>query len=154
MKAILVSRCLLGERCRYDGASRPCPGVERLRERFVLVPICPECDGGLPVPRPSCERRGERVVTRDGQDKTAAYRLGAEAALAKAKETDAKIALLKSRSPSCGVGVIYDGNFTRTLTQGDGVTAKLLKENGITVFDETALDALLSLEEDRNDEGR
>ena len=154
MKAILISRCLLGERCRYDGASRPCPGVEKLRERFALVPICPECDGGLPVPRPSCERRGERVVTRDGQDKTAAYRLGAEAALAKAKETGAKIALLKSRSPSCGVGVIYDGSFTRTLTQGDGVTAELLKENGITVFDETALDALLSLEEDRNDEGR
>ena len=154
MKAILVSRCLLGERCRYDGASRPCPGVEKLLERFVLVPICPECDGGLPVPRPSCERRGERVVTRDGRDKTAAYRLGAEAALAKAKETGAKIALLKSRSPSCGVGVIYDGSFTRTLTQGDGVTAELLKENGITVFDETALDALLSLEEDRKDEGR
>ena len=154
MKAILVSRCLLGERCRYDGASRPCPGIEKLRERFHLVPICPECDGGLPVPRPSCERRGERVVTKDGQDKTAAYRLGAEAALAKAVEQGAKIALLKSRSPSCGVGAIYDGSFTGTLAHGDGVTAELLKEDGIAVFDETALDKLLAGTEDRNDEGR
>ena len=127
MKTILISRCLLGDPCRYDGASRPCPEVEKLRERFVLVPICPECDGGLPVPRTPAEICGDRVLTEDGRDVTASYRRGAAAALAKAKETGAKIALLKSRSPSCGVGFVYDGGFTRTLTPGDVITTKLLK---------------------------
>ena len=144
MKTILVSRCLFGDACRYDGASRPCPGVEKLRERFTVVPICPECDGGLPVPRPAGERRGDLIVTRDGRDLTAPYKRGAEAALQKARETGATVALLKSRSPSCGVGQIYDGSFSGKLTEGDGVTAELLKANGIAVFPETALDELLA----------
>ena len=147
MKTILISRCLLGEPCRYDGESRPCRGIEKLGERFRLVPICPECDGGLPVPRPAGERRGERVVTESGRDLTAFYRRGAEAALAKARETGATVACLKSRSPSCGVGMIYDGTFSGRLTDGDGVTAELLKENGIAVFPDTALDALLGCDE-------
>ena len=146
MKTILVSRCLLGEPCRYDGASRPCPGIEGLRERFVLVPICPECDGGLPVPRPAGERRGDRVVTKDGRDLTPFYRRGAEAALAKARKTGAKIAVLKSKSPSCGVGKIYDGTFSARFTDGDGVTAELLKKNGIATFTENDLAELLARE--------
>lgn len=139
MKTVLVSRCLLGAPCRYDGASRPCPAVAELRGLFRFVPICPECDGGLPVPRPPCERRGDRVVTKDGADLTAFYRRGAEIALAKARETGATVALLKSRSPSCGVGRIHDGTFSGGLTDGDGMTAELLKENGIEVYSENDL---------------
>ena len=153
MKTVLVSRCLFGERCRYDGASRPCPGIEKLRERFVLVPICPECDGGLPTPRPAGERRGDRVETKDGRDLTPFYRRGAEIALAKAKETGATLALLKSKSPSCGVGMIYDGSFSGRLTEGDGVTAELLKVNGIAAFPDTELDALLATSENDDERG-
>ena len=153
MKTVLVSRCLFGERCRYDGASRPCPGIERLRERFVLVPICPECDGGLSVPRPAGERRGDLVVTKDGGDLTPFYRRGAEIALEKAKETGATLACLKSKSPSCGVGTIYDGTFSGRLTAGDGVTAELLKENGIAVFPDTELDAILAICENEEERG-
>lgn len=144
MKAILVSRCLFGEPCRYDGASRPCPAVEALRERYEPIPICPECDGGLPVPRVPCERRGDRVVSKDGRDMTAPYRLGAEQALERAKETGAKIAVLKSNSPSCGVGRIYDGSFSGKLTDGDGVTAELLKSAGIELYTENDIETLLS----------
>ncbi|MBR6052923.1 MAG: DUF523 domain-containing protein [Clostridia bacterium] len=143
MKAILVSRCLLGDPCRYDGTSRPYPGIESLKERYEIVPICPECDGGLPTPRPAGERRGDRIVTKDGADLTAFYRKGAELALKKARETGAKIALLKSRSPSCGVGRIHDGTFTGGMTEGDGITAELLKENGIAVYTEHELSKLL-----------
>lgn len=153
MKTVLVSRCLFGERCRYDGASRPCPGIKKLRERFVLVPICPECDGGLPTPRPAGERRGDRVETKDGRDLTPFYRRGAEIALAKAKETGATLALLKSKSPSCGVGMIYDGSFSGRLTEGDGVTAELLKANGIAAFQDTELDALLATSENDDERG-
>ena len=144
METVLVSRCLLGDACRYDGASRPCPAVVALGERFVLVPICPECDGGLPVPRPAGERRGNRVETKDGRDLTPYYRRGAEAALKKARECGAVAAVLKSKSPSCGVGAIYDGTFSGRLTAGDGVTAELLKRSGIAVFTEDDLDALLA----------
>ena len=144
MRAILVSRCLLGDSCRYDGASRPCPGVSDLAGRYRLIPICPECDGGLPTPRTPSERRGDAVETKDGRDVTAAFRRGAENALRLARENDVAFALLKSLSPSCGVGKIYDGTFTRTLTEGDGVTAGLLKENGIPVYTESDLPALLS----------
>ncbi len=143
MKAILVSRCLLGDPCRYDGTSRPYPGIESLKERYKIVPICPECDGGLPTPRPAGERRGDRIVTKDGADLTAFYRKGAELALKKARETGAKIALLKSRSPSCGVGRIHDGTFTGGMTEGDGIAAELLKENGIAVYTENELSKLL-----------
>ena len=143
MKTILVSRCLLGDACRYDGASCPFPGIEALSRRYTVVPICPECDGGLPVPRPAGERRGDRVVTKDGADLTASYRRGAEIALRKATETGARIALLKSRSPSCGVGRIHDGTFSGGMTDGDGITAELLKENGIEVYTENDLSKLL-----------
>lgn len=143
VKTILVSRCLLGDPCRYDGTSRPFPGIEALSERYKIVPICPECDGGLPTPRPAGERRGDRIVTKEGADLTAAYRKGAELALKKAEETGAKIALLKSRSPSCGVGRIHDGTFSGGMTEGDGITAELLKGNGIALYTENDLSKLL-----------
>ena len=134
---ILVSRCLLGEPCRYDGRSVPVPQLEKLRQAgHVLIPVCPEVLGGLPTPRTPSERRGACVVRKDGRDVTAEYRRGAECALETARREGVLAAVLKERSPSCGSGEIYDGTFTGALTAGDGVTAELLKANGITVYGE------------------
>ena len=134
---ILVSACLLGVRCRYDGKSKPHPAVERLMEQHTLIPVCGEIFGGLPTPRVSAERQGARVVTADGRDVTAAYRRGAEEVLRLAKLYGCKAAVLKERSPSCGSGRIYDGTFTGTLTDGWGVTAELLRDHGICVIGES-----------------
>ena len=134
---ILVSACLLGVRCRYDGKSKPHPAVERLMEQHTLIPVCGEIFGGLPTPRVSAERQGARVVTADGRDVTAAYRRGAEEVLRLAKLYGCKAAILKERSPSCGSGRIYDGTFTGTLTDGWGVTAELLRDHGICVIGES-----------------
>lgn len=133
---ILVSRCLLGEPCRYDGGSNACAAVTGLSSAYRVIPICPECDGGLTTPRTPSERRGDRVLMRDGQDVTAAFRRGAEHALELARENDVAFAVLKARSPSCGKGEIYDGSFTRTLTRGNGVTAELLLNEGYQVLTE------------------
>lgn len=134
---ILVSACLLGVRCRYDGKSKPHPAVERLLEQHTLIPVCGEIFGGLPTPRVSAERQGARVVTADGRDVTAAYRRGAEEVLRLAERYGCKAAILKERSPSCGSGRIYDGTFTGTLTDGWGVTAELLRDHGICVIGES-----------------
>ena len=137
---ILVSACLLGVRCRYDGKSKPHPAVERLLEQHTLIPVCGEILGGLPTPRVSAERQGERVVTADGRDVTAAYRRGAEEVLRLAERYGCKAAILKERSPSCGSGRIYDGTFTGTLTDGWGVTAELLRDHGICVIGESEVE--------------
>ena len=140
---ILVSACLLGVCCRYDGASKPNPKVIGLRERYILLPICPEVDGGLPTPRTPSERVGDKVLMRDGKDVTQNYMSGAEAALEKARAFGCMVAILKARSPSCGKGEIYDGSFTGNLTLQDGVTAELLQKNGIQVYTEDEIDKLL-----------
>ena len=136
---ILVSRCLLGDACRYDGASKPHAGVGRLAERYTLIPVCPECDGGLSVPRPPSERVGDRVVNIHGVDVTTAYQKGAQHALELARAHNAIFAILKLRSPACGRGKIYDGTFTGTLTDGDGVAAEALVQAGIPVYGEDAV---------------
>ena len=141
----LISACLLGCRCRYDGASKPLPQIAALAERHTLVPVCPEQLGGLPTPRPPSERRGDRVVTRAGGDVTAQYRRGAEEALRLCRLLGCEAALLKERSPSCGSREIYDGTFTGTLTEGDGVTAELLRAQGIPVYGESRAEGLLAL---------
>ena len=137
---ILVSACLLGAACRYDGRGVPCESVLRLADRGAcLVPVCPEQLGGLPTPRTPAERRGETVVTRDWRDVTAEYRRGAEQALRLAQLLGCTRAILKSRSPSCGCGQIYDGSFTGALCPGEGVAAQLLRENGLEVCTEEDL---------------
>ena len=136
---ILVSACLLGVSCRYDGKSKPHPAVLALQGKHQLIPVCGEIFGGLPTPRTPAERVGGRVLTEDGRDVTQEYHRGAEEVLALARRLDCKVALLKERSPSCGTGEIYDGSFTRTLTAGDGVTAELLRASGIAVFGESRL---------------
>lgn len=134
---LLVSACLLGTPCRYDGESKRNDAVCALAEKFELVPVCPEVMGGLPTPRTPSERQGGRVSAKDGRDVTAEYRRGAEMALEIAQREGVCAALLKERSPSCGSGEIYDGGFTGALTAGDGVTAELLRAHGIAVFGES-----------------
>lgn len=140
---ILISACLLGASCRYDGAAKPHPLAQALAERHQLVPVCPEQLGGLPTPRPPAERQGDRVVTRAGGDVTAQYRRGAEEALALCRLLDCQAAVLKERSPSCGSGEIYDGTFTGTRVPGDGVTAETLRAQGIRILGETQIEQLL-----------
>lgn len=139
---LLISACLLGCGCRYDGASKTHPLAEALARRYELVPVCPEQMGGLPTPRPPAERRGDRVVTRTG-DVTEAYHRGAEEAWRICSLMECRAAVLKERSPSCGHGVIYDGTFSGCLTEGSGVTAQLLAEQGIPVYGESQIAELL-----------
>ena len=143
MMRLLVSACLLGLPCRYDGASKGHPLLPALLEQYTVVPVCPEQLGGLPTPRPPAERRGERVVTQCGKDVTEQYRRGAQAALTLCRMFHCEAAVLKERSPSCGYGEIYDGSFSRHLIPDDGVTAALLREAGIPVFGESQMEELL-----------
>ena len=144
---ILISACLLGLPCRYDGSGKLWPDAAALTAAgHHLVPVCPEQLGGLPTPRPPAERVGDRICTREGADVTEPYFRGAEAAVALARLLDCPCAVLKARSPSCGKGVIYDGSFSGTLTSGDGAAAAALKAAGVAVFTEEegpALDAFL-----------
>ena len=136
---VLVSACLAGERCRYDGARKPHPVVVSLVERGEAVAVCPEVLGGLPTPRVPSERVGERVVNRAGVDVTASFVAGAERALEICLEQGCTEAILKSRSPSCGRGQIYDGSFSGTLVAGNGIFADLLLAHGIPVHTEEDL---------------
>ena len=140
---ILVSGCLLGVCCRYDGASKPHPGVLELAKQHELIPICPEQLGGLATPRPPAERQGGRIIARTGADVTEQYLRGAEEALKLYRLLGCDAAILKERSPSCGNGEIYDGTFGGTLTTGDGVTTELLKTNGISVYGESQIGEVL-----------
>lgn len=140
---ILISACLLGVSCRYDGAAKPHPLAGKLAERHELVPVCPEQLGGLPTPRPPAERQGGRVTARTGADVTEPYRRGAEEAMRLCRLLGCRAAVLKERSPSCGRGEIYDGTFTGTLAAGDGVTAELLVSHGIPVYGESRIEELL-----------
>ncbi len=144
MKRLLISRCLLGDPCRYDGKSRPLAAetLQALRARYDLIPVCPEVLGGLPTPRTPSERQGNRVVMKTGADVSEEYRLGAEAALRAARENQVCAAVLKERSPSCGKGKIYDGTFTGTLTEGNGVTVEAQLEAGFAVFGESEIEKL------------
>ncbi len=135
--AILVSACLLGFRCRYDGSAAPAESVAALADRFELIPVCPEVLAGLPTPRLPAERLGSRVVRSDGADISALFALGAEKTLRIASERGVAAAILKSRSPSCGYGKIYDGSFRGVLIDGNGVTAETLIRAGIPIYCET-----------------
>lgn len=130
---ILISACLLGINCKYNGKNNKNMKLIELMKEYDLVPVCPEQLGGLPTPRPGAQRRKDKVITIEEIDVTKEYRQGAEEVLKLAKELDIKKAILKSRSPSCGVDAIYDGTFTNTLIKRDGVTAELLRKNGIQI---------------------
>lgn len=139
MENILVSACLLGVSCRYDGKSKPNENVTALKDRYNIIPVCPEIMGGLPTPRTASEIQGSQVVMGDGTNVTKEYRKGAEEVLRLCRLFGCKRAVLKEKSPSCGCGKVYDGTFSGKLIDGNGITAKLLMENGIEVFGETGI---------------
>lgn len=147
MEKVLISACLLGFECKYCGGSNKLTErqLAALRERFQLIPVCPETAGGLPTPRDPSERLGDRVVSNQGRDVTAQYQKGAETALWLARRYDCKAALLKEKSPSCGSGQIYDGSFTGKLIPGDGVAAEELKKEGLIVFGESDTELLITV---------
>lgn len=129
----IVSACLSGVHCRYDCKAQTRSSIEEMVQNGEAIPVCPEQLGGLPTPRPPAERIGDRVLTNQGADVTAEYQRGAQEALRIAKLTGATEALLKSKSPMCGCGKIYDGTFSGNQKDGDGVFAELLKKHGIKV---------------------
>ena len=143
MEKLLISACLLGVSCRYDGKSKPLSGTQKLFEKYELIPVCAEIFGGLPTPRVPAEIQGEKVITYDGRDVTAEYLKGAEEVLRLGKLFDAKKALLKEKSPSCGSGIIHNGKFDGGVVPGFGKTAALLIENGFEVFGESEIKKLL-----------
>ena len=151
MHKILVSRCLLGHRVRYDGGAHgPFDLLQRWLDEGRVVALCPEVAGGLATPRPPAEIRGGQgalvldgllpVLTIEGEDVTAAFVAGAEQALALVREHDIRLAVLKARSPSCGNLENYDGSFAGVRVPGEGVTAALLSREGVRVFSEEQLD--------------
>ena len=140
---ILVSACLLGLNTRFDGGSKIIHGREELKKKYNLIPACPEVLGGLPTPREPAEIIGDRVINKAGKDVSQNFIKGAEETLFLAKLFNCKYALLKERSPSCGFGQVYDGSFTGKLTHGNGITAELLRQNGIIIFGESEIDKLL-----------
>ena len=133
---LAVSACLLGEPVRYDGGSKPCAEVIELTKKNQVCPVCPERAAGLSCPRPPAEQVGERVLLKGGTDVTRAFADGARAECAAAQRAEVPLAVLKAKSPSCGVGLVYDGSYTGTLTAGMGVCARLLAKEGICVVTE------------------
>jgi len=140
---ILVSACLLGVNCRFDGKSKFTEQLKALQKKHNLIPICPEVYGGLKTPRDPAEKTMDKVITKSGEDVTEQFQKGAEEVLKLAKFYDCKLAILKERSPSCGYGKIYDGTFTGTIVDGNGVAAELLAQNGITVIGESEIEKML-----------
>ncbi len=160
MPKILISGCLLGQKVRYDGADNleSNPRLQAWNQAGDIIPICPEVAGGLPIPRLPAEiqsgftgvdviRRQALVINKNGDDVTQAFLKGAYLALALTQEHGVVAAILKARSPSCGSQQIYDGSFSRTQKDGMGVTAALLTQHGIRVFDEDQIDEALDFAE-------
>lgn len=143
---ILVSACLLGENCKYSGGNNKCEEILELGKKHKLIPICPECFGGLPIPRVPSEIKDGRVYSKTGEDLTEAFNDGAEKALYVAEESGCQLAILKERSPSCGFGEIYDGSFSGKTIRGNGITAQLLYDHGIVILGETKTDRIKDYE--------
>ncbi|MBU3965253.1 DUF523 domain-containing protein [Patescibacteria group bacterium] len=135
----LCSACLLGINCKDNGKNNRNEKIIELTRREILIPVCPEQLGGLPTPRKRARQRKGRIYKESGEDITRNFNRGAKEVLKIAELLGIKEAIFKQRSPSCGVGQIYDGNFSGTVIKGDGVTTALLKKNGIKVISEEEL---------------
>lgn len=138
---VAISACLLGAPVRYDGGSKPAAEVQRLAERVDVVRVCPETASGLPVPRPPAEQVGGRVLLADGRDVTEEFALGAERCVGLVSRPPVSLAVLKAKSPSCGVGLVYDGTYSGRLVAGQGVFAERLEREGICVVTEETVRA-------------
>ena len=132
----IVSACLAGIKCMWDGETKPCQKVINLVKQGKAIPVCPEQLGGLNTPRIPSEQKGKKVFSKKGQDVTTQFEKGAKEALRIANLSNCKEAIMKSKSPSCGLGLVYDGSFSGKLIKGDGVFVKLLKKNNIKVSTE------------------
>lgn len=136
---IMVSACLLGQKCKYDGGDNYSERVIAFTDGHEVIPVCPEMAGGLPAPRIPCEIVNGIVMDREGGNKDREFRAGAEKCLKLAKEQEIDLAILQPRSPTCGVGHIYDGSFSGKITEGNGVFASLLIESGFRVMNASDL---------------
>ncbi|WP_149715494.1 DUF523 domain-containing protein [Campylobacter concisus] len=141
---VLISACLAGINCKFNGENNLLDSgiLDEISKKYHLLFVCPEVFGGLSTPREPAEMKGGLVVTKTAKDVSENFKFGAEICLKIAKLNGCKKAILKARSPSCGSGQIYDGSFTKKLIFGDGVAAKLLKENEILVFSEDEIGRL------------
>lgn len=137
---ILISACLFGDKVRYDGKDNSIEDFLAKHKDLNFIKICPEVEGGMSTPRKPSEIRGGKVFDVDGADNTGFFVRGAELALKKAQDNNIKVALLKAKSPSCGIDFVYDGTFSKKLVPGHGITAKVLKDHGLKVFSEKNLD--------------
>lgn len=141
---ILVSSCLLGINCKYNGKNNYNEKVVEFLKKYEIVTVCPEELGGLSTPRLPSEIKDYKVIRMDGKDVTNNFQKGAMISLEIAKENNCVFAILKKKSPSCGFGEIYDGSFTSTIIKGNGVTADLLYSNGVVVCNETNFDKIIN----------
>lgn len=148
----MVSACLLGNKTRYDKTACYNPLAVELSQYFNVIPVCPELDSGMSLPRdPSEIQKDGSVKSVKGQDVTSFYVKGAQMALKAAQKFNIKIAVLKDRSPSCGSSFIHDGLFTGAVIKGQGLTSKLLRQNGIEVISEEQLEAFLKAKRPKED---
>ena len=136
---IVVSACLAGVECRYNGQAFAVPRIVEMVKNGMAIPLCPEILGNLPIPRRSVEQRNGGIFSADGEELTNEYVAGAKIALQIAQLVGCKKAILKSKSPTCGCGRIYDGTFSGCLIPGDGIFCTLLKKENIIVCTETQL---------------
>ena len=143
MEKILISACLVGDNVKYNGGNNLSSKIDALLEKYELVPFCPEVEGGLPIPRHPSEQKDGRVINDLNEDVTDHFERGAELAYNICLYLKIKKAILKERSPSCGVHEIYDGSFSHKKIPGMGVTASYLKEKGIAIYNEDEIDSLL-----------
>lgn len=139
-KTFLVSACLAGIYCRYNGETRSDQRIVDLISGGKAIPFCPEAYGGLPTPRAPCEIQGDRVIDKEGVDQTEPFIRGSKEGLRLAQMAGCTEAILKAGSPSCGCGELYDGTFTSTRIPGNGVFAQMLLDAGIRVRTEEDLD--------------
>ena len=141
---IVVSACLLGENCKYNGGNNYCPAVVKFTEGREVIPVCPERLAGLGIPREPIEIVGGVVRRKDGTSVDDALRKAVDSILAQLEEQDIECVILKSRSPTCGVKQVYDGTFTGTLTVGFGTAAEALRSAGIRILGESQIEAFLA----------
>jgi len=142
---ILISACLLGQNVKYDGNNNSIlenPFIKKLLNLNMLIPICPEVEGGLPTPRVPVEIIDKKAIDKEGNDRTKNFFLGAKKTCQLALKNDVKIAIMKAKSPSCGKGKIYDGTFSKKLIDANGIAVMALEEIGIEIFSEDDLKKL------------
>ena len=142
MKKLMMSACLMGINCRYDGGNTRLSCLNELKEQFELIPVCPETLAGLPCPRHPLEISGDRVYNNQKEDMTEVFHRGADLAMKAWQEAGCPAVLLQSRSPSCGKGLIYDGSFTGRKISGNGVFAQKLLDANAEVYSELELDKI------------